>query len=668
MTVGKIGRKKDKAERVLQGKKLGALAVLIIYGLFILYLELILRVFSVKVFFNEGLFYILVASVAGAFLFTFFTEIFKGKLQKAVSVIIISLMALLFASQIVYEYMMTTFYTPYSLGHGGQVADFYEEILQGIWRSLPAILLIFVPAFIMIVLVISRVVLIRPSAKRCLAFLLAALMVNGAGVGCTFVGDTGYMSTKDLVFETDNLNASVSKLGMSFTMVIQLERLFFGHRADKKFLEKIDQEGSEDVNLKNANVMNIDFDKLIETESNDTIKRMHMYFKKSTPTYKNDKTGMFEGKNLIFVTAESLCSYAISEKYTPTLYKMQQEGFNFTNFYDPLWDVSTLDGEYANLVGLIPKTGVWSLKEASDNWLPMTLGNQFKKQGVNTYAFHDYKADYYKRTVTHPNLGYDSFKAVGKGLELAKSWPPSDEEMIYKTVDDYISDDSFHVYYLTVSGHMSYSFTGNDMSNKHKGKVYNLNLPKESRAYLACNIELDKAMEVLLKSLEKAGKAEDTVIVICPDHYPYAMSTTSRNALIGHHADENFEIYESCLLIYNKGMKPEKVDKYCSSLDVLPTVSNLFGLEYDSRLLTGSDIFSDAKPLVIFNSRNWITDKAKYKALEGKAQSLDGKKVSQEYIDSINEKVNEEFNLSRLILENDYYSTVIPRWTDNQEE
>lgn len=662
MAIVKRGGKKDNTEKFLCGKELNTKTVLLIYGLFLLYLELLLRVFSVKVFFNIGLLYLFIFSLGGAFLCTFLTELFKGKMQKLVCVVILLIEALLYSSQIVYEYMMTTFYTPYSLGNGGQVADFYEEILAGIRGSLPGVLLVFVPALTMMFLVIRRAVFVRPSFRMNLVLLAAMFLIYGAGVGFTFVGDTGYMSTNDLVLNTDNINASVSKLGMNFTMYAQVERLIFGHGADKKFLKKIDEERTDHISLENANVINFDFDDMIKKEKNETIKRMHKYFKRSIPTYKNEKTGAFKGKNLIFVTAESLCGYAISEKYTPTLYKMQHEGYYFKNFYDPLWDVSTLDGEYTNLVGLIPKSGVWSLKEASDNWLPMTMGNQFKKKGIDTYAYHDYKAEYYRRTKTHPNLGYDIFKAMGKGLEMTKSWPPSDKEMVSKTVDEYVNNDRFHVYYLTVSGHMSYSFESNDMSNKHKDEVCKLDLPKESKAYIACNMELDKAMEVLLDELEKAGKAEDTVIVICPDHYPYALSVPARDALIGHKADEEFEIYKSCLIVYNKGMKSEQVDKYCSSLDLLPTISNLFGLKYDSRLLMGSDVFSDADPLIVLNSRNWITDKAKYNALENKVESSDDGKISQEYIDSINEKVQEKFNLSRLILENDYYAKIIPKW------
>ena len=67
--------------------------------------------------------------------------------------------------------------------------------------------------------------------------------------------------------------------------------------------------------------------------------------------------------------------------------------------------------------------------------------------------------------------------------------------------------------------------------------------------------------------------------------------------------DPVFEIYENTLILWNDQMKkPVEVDKYCSSLDIAPTLSNLFGLEYDSRLMMGTDILSDQPGMVIFSN------------------------------------------------------------------
>ena len=122
---------------------------------------------------------------------------------------------------------------------------------------------------------------------------------------------------------------------------------------------------------------------------------MHEYFKTVQPTEKNKYTGLFKDKNVIFITAEGFDAIALDPKLTPTLYMMANNGFVFTNYYQPLYPVSTSDGEYLNLTGLVPKEGVWSLSKSSKNKMSMTYGNMFKKNGYTTYGFHNHNYKYY---------------------------------------------------------------------------------------------------------------------------------------------------------------------------------------------------------------------------------------------------------------------------------
>ena len=65
--------------------------------------------------------------------------------------------------------------------------------------------------------------------------------------------------------------------------------------------------------------------------------------------------------------------------------------------------------------------------------------------------------------------------------------------------------------------------------------------------------------------------------------------------------------------IYNKGFTPEKIDLPTSSFDVLPTLLNVFGIEYDSRVLCGKDAFAPGKRLVLFSDGSFITEVCSYK-------------------------------------------------------
>ncbi|NJD02681.1 MAG: LTA synthase family protein, partial [Ruminiclostridium sp.] len=409
----------------------------------------------------------------------------------------------------------------------------------------------------------------------------------------------------------------------------------------------------------NYNTMKIDFDTLIANEKDPTILGMHKYFSSVEPTKKNAYTGLFKGNNLILLTAESFSPYAVDPELTPTLYKMVKEGFEFKNFYNPVWGVSTSDGEYVACTGLMPKAGIWSFVRSGQNYMPFAMGNQFKKLGYITKAWHDHTYTYYKRNISHPNMGYD-YKGVGNGLEIKKTWPESDLEMIEVTAPEYVGAKPFHTYYMTVSGHLQYNFTGNFIANKNREFVDDLPLSTPAKAYIAANMELEFAIKALIKKLEAAGIAENTVIAISPDHYPYGLPRESIDELAGHKVEDNFELYKSTLIIWKKGMEPVSVDKPCSSLDIIPTLSNLFGLEYDSRLLMGRDILSDAPPLVIFSNWSWITDRARFNSVDNKVEFTDGTEKGTEYIKSINRIAADRYKYSVKILENDYYGRILP--------
>ena len=385
---------------------------------------------------------------------------------------------------------------------------------------------------------------------------------------------------------------------------------------------------------------------------------MHTYFSDESPTEKNEYTGMFKDKNLIVMVAEAFSPIAIDKDLTPTLYKLYNEGFKFNNFYTPLYYVSTSDGEYVSLTSLLPKEGVWSFQESSKIQLPFVYGNVFKKQGYTARAYHNGSYTYYNRHLSHPNMGY-KYLGCYNGLEKRINcgiWPQSDLEMINATFNDYKNDAKFLTYYMTISGHLNYTYYGNMMATKNKNKVKNLPYSEAIQAYMATHIELDKALESLIKKLEKENILEDTVIVISADHYPYGLSVKELKEKATYIKDKKFDIHKNNLIIWNSELEnPIEINKYASSLDILPTVLNLFGMEYDSRLLAGKDILSESDGLIIFSDRSWITDYGKYNSINKKFVAFKEIEDEKKYIKNINNIVYNRFSFSRAILENNYY-------------
>ena len=167
-------------------------------------------------------------------------------------------------------------------------------------------------------------------------------------------------------------------------------------------------------------------------------------------------------------------------------------------------------------------------------------------------------------------------------------------------------------------------------------------------------------MELLLQRLEEAGVLDNTVIVIVADHYPYGLTNEQYSELVGHELETNFEIFKNGCIIYKPGIEPTVVTSPTSHLDILPTLSNMFGLEFDSRLYMGRDVFSDAAPLVIFRNRSWITNLAAYNADSKEYTYFTDMEVPQEYLDYIKAEVNNRFTISELILDTNYWSILFP--------
>lgn len=421
------------------------------------------------------------------------------------------------------------------------------------------------------------------------------------------------------------------------------------------------------------NIVQLDLAKLAELSgTNKETKWLAEYFAGVEPTNKNEYTGMFSGYNLIYLTAEGFSTYAVREDLTPTLYKMLHSSFVFENYYVPLWQTSTSDGEYVNCTGLIPD-GQFSMRKSAENNMAFSLPKFFALDGVGSRAYHNNTLTYYDRHRSHPNLGYD-FKAIKLGkateaewgdhifsVEHPNAWPASDYEMMVSTIPEYINDDRFHTYYMTVSGHMNYNFAGNRMSSWNKEAVQNLPMSENAQAYLACNIELEKAMTYLLEQLEIAGKLENTVICLSADHYPYGMTEEQYEELAGKDLSQGNDYSRNSLILWNAGMEePVIVEKPCCSVDILPTLLNLFGFDFDSRMFAGRDILSTQEGLVIFKDQSFVTDVVDYnkksKQTIWRVEMTDEEK--ENYLSAKKKEVKNRYLFSAYILRNDYYSVV----------
>ena len=626
----------------------------------ILYLELIYHLFVFKTFEFKSILFITLFSLLTSLFIDLITSFFNKKLNKWLFIGINAFIYVLFLAQYINFKFYGNIISVYSVFHGGQVFGFFGAIWAVIKENIFRCLLLFIPVSLLFIFhkkikseSFNPKILWKKALVLLITFIITVLSLN--------------LDTKKSIYTAKNLyynqhypNQMAQTFGILTTMRLDLERTISGFEEKTiEVAETPDKEVNKNPKIE-YNVADIDYDSLIKNETDEEIKNIHNYVKSSTPSEKNIYTGMFKGKNLIAIVAEAFSPIAVNKDLTPTLYKLVNSGFVFNNFYTPVYYVSTSDGEYVTLNSLLPKESVWSFSKSSKNYLPYAYGNLFKEMGYTTYAFHDGTYKYYNRHLSHPNMGY-TYKACGNGLEKSmkcKIWPQSDLEMINATYDYYKDSEHFMTYYMTISGHLQYNFYGNNMSYRNRELVKDLDKSTAIKAYIAAQKELDKALEELLNKLEADGKLDDTVIVLSADHYPYGL-TTDQISEVMNIEDSKFDVHKNNLVIWSSTMKePIEINKYGESLDILPTVLNLFGIDFDSRLLMGRDLLSNSDGLVIFNDRSWITDKGKYNASTKVFTPFNNEQVDEDYIESINTKVYNKFVISKNILETNYYKYV----------
>ena len=403
------------------------------------------------------------------------------------------------------------------------------------------------------------------------------------------------------------------------------------------------------------NVSDIDFSTLSATG---TKKKLNEYVASLTPSKKNEYTGIFKGKNLIMISAEAFSKEAVDPELTPTLYRLATKGINFTDYYQPA-SAGTTGGEYQNVFGLLPMAGGKAFKNTQKNLNYYTMGSQLDRLGYYGKAYHNNDYTYYDRHKTHINLGYsDGYMGYGNGMEqyVKKRWPQSDYEMIAGTLPTYIDKQPFNIYYMSVSGHGVYTRTGNSMTKKNWDRVAHLEYSDAVKGYIAAQLELEDALSYLVTELENKGIADDTVICISTDHFPYGLEDNELAELYGYNPDDTFKRDHSCLILWCGELQkydPIVVSSPTFSLDILPTLSNLFGTEFDSRLMPGRDVFSDAPALVFTTGYAWKTDYGTY--VNGKfTPTYEDVELPEGYVSSIKSIVSNKILYCRNAPECDY--------------
>lgn len=629
------------------------------YILILFFQQLIFKFLTIKLGLDISLIYIMLFSIIIGLLIAISCNILNKKTNKILNYILTSFISLIFAAQFIYYCIYSSPFSFYSLAGGGtgQALDALSTIIE-LMQKHPEFLLFFLPIVILFVFSKTKIITFdKISKKNILIYVPILFIIFVSTISLINFDKNNLDSSYQVYYNSNNLILQQNKFGLMAGIVLDIKESLFYKKLDLETLES-KKLSNTDFNENEYNILEINFDELLENNKNKKINQITEYLSNIVPTNKNEYSELFKGKNLIIILGESLSEIAISEEYTPTLYKLRNEGINFTNFYTPLFPVSTNDGEYLSLTGLVPASGSWSLKQSKDNLMKFNTASLAKENNYSTLAFHDHLGTYFSRSLSVPNLGFDSFTSCeDMGIDCTV-WPESDIDMIEATTKDFMNlDNLFLTYYISVSGHLPY-ISSSYTANKNFEQVKDMNVSEKAKNYISTQIEFDNAIKLLIEELDKNGKLEDTVIAIYPDHYPYGLSLNEINELSSFERDKKFEIHKNAFIIWTPNIEHIDVDTLCSNIDIMPTIANLFGFKYDSRMIIGKDIFSDSEKIVMFSDQSFITDKVKYNSLNNTYINMTDSPLENDYLFNIKKKVSNNFRISSAILTEDYYKYV----------
>lgn len=387
------------------------------------------------------------------------------------------------------------------------------------------------------------------------------------------------------------------------------------------------------------------------------------------PPYQTNYTGMFEGKNVIYLQLEGIDEWLLDEETMPTLYNMQNNALNFINHYSYYnGGGSTFNSEFAVNTGfLTPVSYNQNAYTFSRNNFDYSMARLFKKKGYSVNAFHMNTKEYYSRGANYDNWGYDNYYGLKDQDTYTDNSYILDRELILNEKFSELlfpTDKPFVDYIISYSNHMPFTNTKGVcqlLLEKQKEEILasDPNAVIEEKTYTEeeCSRlqarETDNMINLLITKLRDNNLLENTVIVAFADHYLYTL--TDQNILAQYKETDNNLINHTPFLIWKDGMKKQTIKEVTSQLNILPTTLNLFGLEYHPNYYIGSDALNpDYKGYVFFPDYSWYDGNV---YVEGGVVT-NGKEIEPTALEEKNHYINYVIKKNDLTLKYNYFKYI----------
>lgn len=373
----------------------------------------------------------------------------------------------------------------------------------------------------------------------------------------------------------------------------------------------------------------------------------------------NIYTGIFEGKNLIFLQLEGIDDWLLTEETMPNLYELRNHSINFKDHYSIYTGGgSTFNSEFAVNTGFTtPLSYIENVYSFHSNTFTYSMARLFKDKGYTVNAFHMNSGEFYSRGVNYKSWGYNNYYGLVDVKDYNDSAYKLDRELILNKTfynEMFKQDGKFVNYIITYSPHTPFT------TEKEVGEIlaemkYGDDIPdlsEEECARLQAG-ETDYFVGLLIQALKDNGLYEDTVIVAFADHYLYTIE--DKTILDKYKNTENNLINHTPFFIWSSDVDAENKNVVTMQTDILPTVLNLFGIEYNSNNYIGHDALADGyKGYVFFSDYSWY-DGDVY--VENGVPTND-RSADEAYLEMMNEKIGAVIRKNDLTLRYNYFKSM----------
>lgn len=392
--------------------------------------------------------------------------------------------------------------------------------------------------------------------------------------------------------------------------------------------------------------------------------------------------GVAEGKNIIFINAESIQNFVIGrevngEEITPFLNRLveDEDTYYFDNFFEQTGQGNTSDSEFLVENSLYPLSrGAVFFTHGGNEYhaLPEIL----KKEGYFSAVFHANNKSFWNRDGMYRNLEIDHFfseDAYEVTEENSVGWGLKDKAFFEQSIK-YLQalEEPYYAKFITLTNHFPFELDEEDKSiEPYDSNSNTLN------NYFPTVRYADEAMEEFFEHLKRAGIYEDSIIIIMGDHI--GISANHNRAMSMYLEKEEITPFDQVqllkvpLFIHIPGHgEGEVISTVSGQIDMKPTILSLIGIEQTKDIYFGNDLFAeDRKGYIALRNGDFISEDYLYtvgmcydvhtgERIESEEATEDGE-GNQEAVtpcDDIKEKVELELNYSDDIIYGDLFRFV----------